>query len=135
MKSLFNILYLATCLIAIAACGTSKSVGTNSAPNPNVIENPGASLSRTDRLKTIAGVSVIGYGGGAKIRIRANNSIVADTEPLFILDDQIVNGGYSAVFGLVDVANIKRITVLKDSSSTSEYGIRGANGVIKIELL
>ena len=123
-------------IFMLSACSSlQKGTATGASNDPNVIEDPGNTMTLTDRLRTIPGVSVVGYGGGAKIRIRGgNNSILADTEPLFLLNDQIIQGGFRTVFGIVDVANIKRIEVLKDSSSTAAYGIRGANGVIKIEM-
>lgn len=136
MKPLFSVFVLIVSIFIFQNCSSLQSgPSARGSEDPNIVEDPGNNMTLTDRLRTMPGVSVIGYGGGAKIRIRGgNNSILADTEPLFILNDQIVQGGFRSVFGIVDVANIKRIIVLKDSSSTSAYGVRGANGVIKIEL-
>ena len=136
MKTLLSVSSIIIFVLVFQACSSLQNGSTARTPNePNVIEDPGNTMTLTDRLRTVPGVSVVGYGGGAKVRIRGgNNSILADTEPLFVLNDQIIQGGFSTVFNMIDVANIERIEVLKDSSSTSAYGVRGANGVIKINL-
>ncbi|MBQ5639281.1 MAG: TonB-dependent receptor plug domain-containing protein, partial [Bacteroidales bacterium] len=47
--------------------------------------------------------------------------------PLFIVDGMVVDD-----IGFISPDHISRIDVLKDASSTSIYGARGANGVIII---
>ena len=69
----------------------------------------------------------------AMIRVRGNISINGDNDPLFVLDGQVVEGGYADLFGMIDVANVKRISVLKDASSLASYGVRGSAGIIEIE--
>lgn len=64
---------------------------------------------------------------GEKIIIRGVNTLVLDSDPLFIVDGVPVDG-----IGWVNPNNVKSITVLKDSSACSIYGSRGANGVIII---
>ena len=80
-------------------------------------------------------------GSTSQIRIRGISSITAGNEPLYVIDGVPVNNDnvsnssatsfLSSVAGL-DSNNIKSVTVLKDASSTSQYGARGANGVILI---
>ena len=64
-------------------------------------------------------------GGQTTIRIRGNNSMVGDNEPLYVVDG-FIGGDINSV----DPSDIAGIEVLKDASSTSIYGARGANGVI-----
>lgn len=70
-------------------------------------------------------------GAGSTIRIRGGNSITASNDPLFVVDgiptqdDNFLNS--------LDASDIASIEVLKDATSTSVYGSRGANGVILIE--
>jgi TonB-linked SusC/RagA family outer membrane protein len=65
---------------------------------------------------------------GAKmdIQLRGNRSITADSNPLFLID------GMPGDYATLNPNDILSIEVLKDASSTSVYGARGANGVIII---
>lgn len=80
-------------------------------------------------------------GAAADIRIRGRSSITAGNEPLYVIDGvPIVNDNVSgaesgsSLTALASINNedIESITVLKDASSTAQYGARGANGVIVI---
>jgi len=79
----------------------------------------------------IAGVDIVRTSGGAgadvKVTIRGNRSILAQNEPLYIVDG-IQYGSYQDI----NVNDIQSVEVLKDASSTAIYGSRGANGVIII---
>ncbi len=66
-------------------------------------------------------------GAGVNITIRGNRSLIANNEPL-ILVDGVQYGSYIDI----NPNDIKSIEVLKDASSTAIYGSRGANGVIII---
>ena len=80
-------------------------------------------------------------GSTSQIRIRGISSITAGNEPLYVIDGVPVNNEnvsnssassfMSSLTGL-DSNNIESMTVLKDASATSQYGARGANGVILI---
>jgi TonB-linked SusC/RagA family outer membrane protein len=67
-------------------------------------------------------------GNGYSINIRGINSINSSTQPLYVID------GAPVVNGIDDInpADIERIDVLKDASSTAIYGSRGANGVVLV---
>lgn len=79
-----------------------------------------------------AGVQVIQRSGqpgeGVSIKIRGTNSIQAANEPLYVVDGLPLDGLSSQL----NPSDIETIEVLKDASSTSLYGSRGANGVIMI---
>lgn len=92
-------------------------------PTPNL----GAALAGK-----IAGVQ-IGLSSGApdadmSIRIRGGASITQSNEPLYVIDGFPTEDGMRGI----DPSDIASIDVLKDASSTSIYGARGANGVIII---
>ncbi len=77
---------------------------------------------------------VTGYGVAKKeetVVIRGSNSISANTQPLYVVDGQIMSVEEA---GQIDPGFIKNVTVLKDASATAIYGSRAANGVILIEL-
>ena len=86
-------------------------------------------------LRKVPGVSVTGQGAGAQVRIRGiANTVMADPEPLFIVNGVPFSGGFSVLQNMIPTVDIKSISVLKDASSTSIYGSRAANGVIVIQL-
>jgi TonB-dependent SusC/RagA subfamily outer membrane receptor len=65
---------------------------------------------------------------GNSIRIQGANSFIASTEPLLVVDGQIVPS-----IDYINPVDVKSIEVLKGASATI-YGSRGANGVILISL-
>ncbi|MFY0603703.1 MAG: TonB-dependent receptor plug domain-containing protein [Flavobacteriaceae bacterium] len=65
------------------------------------------------------------------ITIRGHNSVNGSTQPLFILNNVQVSEG---TFANIVPTNIKYVTVLK-GPDTAIYGLRGANGVIKVVTL
>jgi len=72
--------------------------------------------------------------GGYQLRIRGHRSIrgnPGDDDPLIVIDGIPSAAGAAA---LADIAptDVARIEVLKDAGATSQYGSRGANGVIVI---
>ena len=85
-------------------------------------------------------------GAATTVKIRGNNSVRANSNPLYVIDGVPLDGrsarpsGGSA-FGSSPDANplnfinpndIQSVDVLKDASSAAIYGSRGANGVIVI---
>jgi len=64
-------------------------------------------------------------GGDARIRVRGANSVLGNNNPLYVID-----GFVGADFNFLNPSDIETIQILKDASSTSIYGSRGANGVI-----
>jgi TonB-dependent SusC/RagA subfamily outer membrane receptor len=88
-----------------------------------------------EMLRGVAGLEVTRLSnGGYQIRIRGQRSIrgnPADDDPLIVIDGVPASTGPAA---LADLApqDIARIDVLKDAGATSQYGSRGANGVIVI---
>jgi len=93
----------------------------------------------------VAGVQSINGSGqpgsSSTIRIRGRGSINGNTQPLYVIDGIPLNSQTSAAgpdptlkssLSQINQNDIESITVLKDASSTSIYGSRGANGVILI---
>ena len=85
-------------------------------------------------------------GAEASIRIRGVSSIKAGNEPLYVIDNMLVNsntadvtagGGVGSAprispLAAINPSDIESIEILKDASATAIYGSRGANGVILI---
>ncbi|RNI26759.1 TonB-dependent receptor [Rufibacter latericius] len=78
-----------------------------------------------------AGVQVLTNSGkpsaGFNIRIRGTSSILANSDPLYVVD-----GVPSADTRSLNPADIESISILKDASSAAIYGAQGANGVVLI---
>jgi TonB-dependent SusC/RagA subfamily outer membrane receptor len=81
----------------------------------------------------VAGVQVVRHaGGGVSFRIRGLGSISGDNEPLYVVDGMPVHVAPGRGLDWLSPGDIKRIEILKDASTTSMYGVRGANGVVLI---
>lgn len=116
--------------------GTSRKVdltGSVAVVNMDELqETPVASVAQALQGR-IAGADIISGSGepgeSADIQIRGSRSISAGNSPLIVVD-----GVLDAVTSLDDLnpSDIVSISVLKDVSSTSIYGSRGANGVILV---
>lgn len=65
-------------------------------------------------------------GGSTSIKIRGNNSLTYGTNPIYVVDGMIMDGG----FDLINPNDIASIDVMKDAAATAIYGSRGANGVV-----
>lgn len=92
-------------------------------------------VSRVEELLAgrIPGLQVVRDGRGYSLRIRGIGSIMGSNEPLVVVDGMPVQAfGTPGDLGWLNPHDIERIDVLKDASSTSIYGSRGANGVIII---
>jgi TonB-linked SusC/RagA family outer membrane protein len=68
-------------------------------------------------------------GSAASVTIRGKGSVLGGTQPLFIIDGIEVT---AADFQGLNPADIESYNVLKDAVTTSQYGSRGANGVIVV---
>ncbi len=71
-------------------------------------------------------VVVVGYGS---TRIRGNNSVKKEKDPLYIVDGVPMD---AKDFNQLDQNSISNINILKDASATSIYGSRAANGVVLV---
>lgn len=100
----------------------------------------------------IAGVQVTTSdamaGSPVTIRIRGTSSIVASSEPLYVVDGvPVVSGNFSKnnasswrlatahesnALSQLNPADIESIEILKDAAAAAVYGSRGANGVVLI---
>lgn len=67
-------------------------------------------------------------GGDAQVIIRGVGTLGAGSNPLYIVDGIPVEGGLQDLSSV----DIESIEILKDASSASIYGSRGANGVVLV---
>ena len=83
------------------------------------------------QIQTESGVP----GAPVSVRIRGVGT-VGNTQPLFIIDGVPVGRGMDATtspLATINPADIESISVLKDASATSIYGVQAANGVVLIQ--
>lgn len=66
-------------------------------------------------------------GGGVSVRIRGASSVSSNNEPLYVIDGFQSDNTFN-----LNPDDIESMEVLKDASTTSIYGSRGANGVVLI---
>jgi TonB-dependent starch-binding outer membrane protein SusC len=109
--------------------GTAKK--ENTALSSTSVDMSSAKASSSDDiyqlLKTVPGIEFVGNN---ELRIRGTKSINLSNAPLIIVDGIPYSGSLSNL----NTKDIKSIDVLKDASTTTAYGVRGANGVIVITL-
>ena len=126
-------------LIGCGRAASSPPHGTTPGTGAVTTVVPTESDARVTRveemLRGVPGLEVTRLAnGGYQIRIRGQRSIrgnPTDDDPLIVIDGVPSSAGPAA---LADLAprDIARIDVLKDAGATSQYGSRGANGVIVI---
>jgi TonB-linked SusC/RagA family outer membrane protein len=78
----------------------------------------------------VAGVQITNSGqpgASPEIRIRGTGTVYGNPNPLYVVD-----GVWLSDISFLNPADIASISVLKDPSSQSIYGVRAANGVILI---
>jgi len=111
-----------TSVTAIASV-SSETIGNR--PNANAINTIQGQL---------AGVNIAANSGqpGAKssVIIRGVGTINGNSDPLYVVDGFPSN---SDNFRTINPNDIESVTVLKDAAAVSEFGNRGANGVILIK--
>ena len=135
------LLLLLTTLFLVA-CGAPQSTRTTNREDTG-ITGPGKrgterklpsanARDLTEYLTNVSGLTVRGTGSNASITIRGINSLNLTNEPLFVVDGTAAGHGIANVYDAVNVNDIDRIRVLKNSSDLAAYGSRGSNGVIEI---
>lgn len=121
----------------------SGAISSVSAEDIASINTPTLETALQGRSTGLQISSVSGEPGAeTRIRIRGNNSISGNNEPLIVLDgfpldnSSIPGGGLDASnsgpLSFINMDDVESVEVLKDASATSIYGSRGANGVILI---
>ena len=122
--------------LVVVAYGTSKKsdlTGAVATVDMSSVQDVPATSVESALQGRIAGADFVSStgepGSTASVQIRGARSISAGNEPLIVVD-----GVADAISDLSEInpSDIKSISVLKDVSSTSLYGSRGANGVILI---
>ena len=141
--------------VVIVGFGTQKkrfTTGAISKIDSEELENLAQTTVESSLQGKIAGVQVTTSdamaGAPVTIRIRGTSSIVASSEPLYVVDGvPVVTGNFSHnnasswrlatahesnALSQLNPSDIESIEILKDASAAAIYGSRGANGVVLI---
>lgn len=118
--------------VVVVGYGTQKKIqtlGAQSNLNVTELKQPVANISTVlaGRVSGVVGMQRSAEPGldGAQLWIRGFNTL-NNSSPLVLVD------GVERSFSNIDPNDIESFNILKDASSTSVYGVRGANGVILI---
>jgi len=121
--------------------GAADSLPASEIENQHVQDIAEFLQSRVAGLRVIrtenGDISLRIRGGDMTFRREGDGSTTAESagEPLVVIDGMPVNEGQvSGTLRALNPNDIANIQVLKDVSSTSSYGMRGAHGVILITL-
>ena len=141
--------------VIVVGFGTQKkrfTTGAISKVDGEDIQNSSQTTVEGALQGRIAGVQITTSdamaGSPVTVRIRGTSSIVASSEPLYVVDGvPVVSGNYSKnnastwrlatahesnALAQLNPADIESIEILKDASAAAIYGSRGANGVVLI---
>jgi TonB-dependent SusC/RagA subfamily outer membrane receptor len=151
MKTLLTLLISA---IILAGCASSQTARNASPKAPKVtdsgystqiagntnqssfdVDNSEAdrTISLNQMIQRLPGVTVSGQGPGARVKVLGVQSFQAGTDPLFVVNGNVIGTNYRTIQSMVEPQKVAKITVLKGSDA-SIYGTRGANGVISIRM-
>ncbi len=148
MRASFKGATLALGFALIQACaGKATTPGAQPTPQEQVAgaagtleseeESGGHFATMVDMLRgRVPGLQIAeSPSGEISVRIRGDQSIYFNGEPLLVVDGVSVPAySFSSTLRAMDPRDVRSIRVLKDVGSTSSYGIRGAHGVILISL-
>lgn len=116
-----------------SAAADSSAAGTRTGQVATSRDWEGRNATRVEELFVgrFPGVQVYQVAGGFQVRIRGATSLRGSNEPLYIVDGFPYTPGTDGLIAL-NPSDIAKIEVLKDAGQIAEYGVRGANGVVRI---
>ncbi len=125
----------------VVSCGPGKNVssGGETGLDQSLQQKNSVTISLLNRIRQMPGVII---RNGVPVINKTSNSLFNEPtnisdfgggspEPLYVLNGYIVGNSFRDIDRLVDNTNVKEVVVLTGSDA-SEYGSRGARGVIKI---
>ncbi len=122
-------------LFLTLGCTGSKSTADSSASERDSgteLSGDRSAYDLVDYLVRIPGVHVQGGGHNVSVTIRGPNSVMFSTQPLYVVNGQILGRDFSRAKNAVQMHEIERVRVLRGNDAAI-YGFQGANGVIVIQ--
>ncbi|MDE3742773.1 SusC/RagA family TonB-linked outer membrane protein [Maribacter polysaccharolyticus] len=106
-----------------------RATGAYVGVKKDLINKPASSISERI-IGAVAGVqSTVAADGSVSFQIRGLSSLVANADPLIVLDGFPIEGAFETI----NPNDVESITVLKDAAAASIWGAKAANGVIVVE--
>ncbi len=109
----------------------SDVTGSVSSISSEALTAKGATSVMESMQGTVPGVDISQSstrpGAGFNIQIRGKSTMQKDQQPLYVVDGVVTDN-----IDFLNPADIERIDILKDASSTAIYGSRATNGVVMV---
>lgn len=121
-------------ILLLSACAASNSATADNSPKEPRTSRYAGYVTLAEALKSMGGLQVSTNAGGTTVLVRNVNSLLLETEPLFVVDNIQRGRGYNVVANL-DPKTIKTIEVRKGLVATNRWGSEGNSGVILIRTL
>ena len=139
MKTVTRAAWLACFLLVSCSHRQAASDSQTDARPPGTVltaddirRSPGQSLEQL-LLARVPGLTIErAADGSSKLILRGKNTLVGDTEPLFVVNGIPLGAAVGGNLSAINIYDIETVQVLRDAAATSEYGVRGSNGVIVI---
>ena len=123
---------LFTGIVLLAGCKTSNNFP---AVSGTVKKEKVRGNSLIDELRRVPGLRVSGNDSNGTVTVaRGSYTIDSNQKPLFVVDGVRIGTSLPQVASVINVSQIDKIRVLKDSEATGQFGTQGANGVILIKM-
>ena len=121
-------------LLAVG-CGTTApgepEAAEDGSGDPEVVTQGVAHVQALLRGR-VAGVTVVETPRGFAVRIRGTTSVRGSNAPLYVLDGVPQPPDRWGGLAHVSPRDVAEIRVLKDAIALSQWGVRGANGVVVV---
>lgn len=123
--------FLGMAFLNLSGCSASKSASGESVGTQNSDSSTYQELA--DYLRRIPGVRVSGSGQNVQVLVRGTSTFGSDNRPLYVVGGQVRGTDYNEVNRSVEISEVRAVRLLTGSDAAA-YGMRGANGVIEIDM-
>jgi TonB-dependent SusC/RagA subfamily outer membrane receptor len=129
---LFSFFLICSACTSMERTSDSEQTGASGEGSATVVSDSRDTYrTLADFLQRVPGVQVTGPSHNPTIKVRGSASFMANTDPLYVVDGNVIGNSYSQANNMLNVRDIDNVRVLMGSDA-SIYGVRGANGVILI---
>ena len=139
MKTVTRAAWVA-CFLLVSCSHRQAEPASETDPRPpgtvltadDIRRSPGQSLEQL-LLARVPGLTIERAADGhSKLILRGKNTLTGDDEPLFVVNGIPLGPAVGGNLSAINIHDIETVQVLRDAAATSEYGVRGSNGVIII---
>lgn len=125
---------LILCNILFFSCASSSDSIATEKNLPRTVESTNEQ-TMAEIMQKLSGVQVRGSGNDTTVRVMVGNYFNDPyTEPLFLLNGVSYADNFLSVQNGINPQDVKSVQVYKTPAELGRFGLRGANGVIDINL-